>query len=409
MYLERLGALKAQRVAAASDRLEGEANRRGLILLALITLAVLVGIVVVLLTIRSIGAPLDVLVSHARQLSQGDLTVRTTQPLPGEFRILAGAMNQTGDSLSRVVSVAARTAENVASSAHQLSSVSEQISISAGQMADAMTDVSHGAEEQVQQLRTIEDALQAIRRAADAVTGRSSEAKALAGEIEETAAEKRRQVERALAILVDVKTSVEKASGEVTALNATAADITRFVQTVSQIAEQTNLLALNAAIEAARAGEAGRGFAVVADEVRKLAAQAQRAPDDIVQTTAVVTRRVNASARVMESGAARVSEIERVSREIDDALRVISEAAERARQASEQAADAAAANATAVVSASTGLESIAKTAEGHAAAAQQVNASTQEQSAACEEMTSASNLLLQGSTQLRELVGGLKT
>ena len=409
MHLEQLGAMKALKVSAASRRLQGESARRTLMLLGLIALAVASGIGVVLLTIRSIGAPLDTLVAHARKLSQGDLTARTRDGLPDEFQILGNAMNQTGDSLSRVVSVAAQTAENVASSAHQLSSVSEQISISAGQMANAMTGVSQGAEEQVSQLRSIEEALDEIRSAADSVTGRSSEVRSLAGEIEGTAAEKRREVERAVAILVDVKHSVERAAAEVGALNATAADINRFVQSVMQIAEQTNLLALNAAIEAARAGEAGKGFAVVADEVRKLASQAQQAADDIVQMTAVVTRRVTSSSRVMEAGAARVVEIEAVSREIDDALRVISDAAGRARAAAEHAAGAAAANASAVVSASSGLQAIAKTAESHAASAQEVNASTQEQSKACEEMTSASNLLLQGSTQLRELVGGLKT
>lgn len=409
MNLEQLGALKALKVGATSRSLQRESSRRTLALLALIALAVAGAIGVVILTIRSIGAPLDVLVEHARRLSQGDLTVRTHTKLPGEFRILGNAMNQTGDSLSRVVSVAAQTAENVASSAHQLSSVSEQISISAGQMANAMTGVSHGAEEQVSQLRFIEDALQAIRSAADSVTARSSEVRALAGEIEGTAADKRREVERALAILVDVKSSVERASAEVSALNTTTADINRFVHTVMQIAEQTNLLALNAAIEAARAGEAGVGFAVVADEVRKLAGQAQKAADDIVQMTAVVTRRVTSSALVMETGAARVVEIETVSREIDEALRVISAAAGRARAAADHAAAAAAANATAVATASTGLQSIAKTAQSHAASAQEVSASTQEQSKACEEMTSASNLLLEGSTQLRELVGGLKT
>ena len=409
MHLEQLGAMKALKVSSASRRLQNESTRRTLILLGLIALAVASGIAVVLFTIRSIGAPLDALVEHARKLSQGDLTVRTRSGLPDEFQILGNAMNQTGDSLSRVVSVAAQTAENVASSAHQLSSVSEQISIAAGQMASAMTGVSTGAEEQVSQLRFIEDALGAIRNSADSVTGRSSEVRSLAGEIEGTAAEKRREVERALAILVDVKRSVERASAEVTALNTTAADINRFVQTVMQIAEQTNLLALNAAIEAARAGEAGKGFAVVADEVRKLASQAQQAADDIVQMTAVVTRRVSSTSRVMEAGAARVVEIETVSHEIDDALRAISTAAGRARAAAEHAAGAAAANATAVTTASTGLQAIAKTAESHAASAQEVSASTQEQSKACEEMTTASNLLLMGSTQLRELVGGLKT
>ncbi|HEU4993787.1 MAG TPA: methyl-accepting chemotaxis protein [Gemmatimonadaceae bacterium] len=409
LHLERLGFLKAQKVAAVARRLETQSSRRTAMLLTIMALAVVVGVMVVALTIRSIGAPLDSLVEHARRLSEGDLSVRTRDRLPGEFQILGQAMNQTGDSLSRVVSVAARTAENVASSAHQLSSVSGQISISAGQMAAAMIEVSQGAEQQVRQLRSIDDALQAIQRAAESVNGRSTEVRSLAGEIEGTAADKRREIERALTILVEVKTSVEQAAAEVMALNSTTADINKFVKTVGSIAEQTNLLALNAAIEAARAGESGRGFAVVADEVRKLAEQAQRAAEDIVQLTGTVTSRVTSSSRVMQTGAERVIEIERVSREIDDALQAISGAAERARTAADQVAVAAAANAAAVTTATTGLDSIARTAENHAAAAEQVSASTQQQSAACEEMNTASNELLQGSTQLRELVGGLRT
>ncbi len=405
----RLGDIKSAKVAAVSQRLTSDANRRSAAFLAMIIVAVIVASAVVWFTVRSISAPLELLVRHARSLSEGDLTVRTNVVLPGEFQILAHAMNQTGDSLSRVVSVAASTAENVSASAHELASVSEQIALSAGQMANAMTDVSHGAEEQVRQLRVVDEALQEIRGAAGDVMDRSAEVHTLAGDIETSAAQKRVEIERALGILRDVKRSVEGATTEVRALNTTAADINRFVQTVSSIAEQTNLLALNAAIEAARAGSAGRGFAVVADEVRKLAEQSQKAADDIVTMTGVVTTRVGASSRAMEASAGSVAEIERVSREIDDALTTIGSAAERARVAAGGVTSAAEANKSAAASAAEGLASIARTAESHAAAAQQVNASTEEQSAACEEMTSASNLLLEGATQLRTLVGGLKT
>lgn len=407
--IDRLGQLKANKVAAAKDQLAAETSRRTVYLIGLIGLALILAMLVVTYTVRRIGEPLDVLVKHARRLSEGDLSSRAEGDMPGEFAILALAMNQTGESLSRVVAVAAKTAEEVSSSAHDLASVSEQISLSASQMASAMTEVSQGAEVQVQQLRSVDDTLEAIREAADGVKQRSAEVTDLARSIEGAAQSKRMEIDRALGILVDVKHSVERAAEEIRALNATVSDINRFVASVGQIADQTNLLALNAAIEAARAGDAGRGFAVVADEVRKLAEQSQKAADDIVQMTGAVTSRVTTSARAMEASAGRVGEIERVSRDIDSALRTITDAAERTRVAAVGVTGAAEANAFAVNSAASSLESIAKTAEGHAAAAEEVNASTQEQSAACEQMTSASNVLLHGSTQLRELVGGLRT
>jgi methyl-accepting chemotaxis protein len=407
--IERLGKLRAAKVAAVSQRLTTDANRRSAAFLGLIGFAAIVALLVVYFTVRSISAPLALLVRHARSLSDGDLTVRTTARLPGEFQILGDAMNQTGDSLSRVVSIAAATAESVAESAHQLAAVSVQVSTSAGQMASAMTEVSSGAEKQVLQLRTIDDALQSIRAAAARVMERSAEVNTLSQAIETSAAEKRLEIQRALGILKEVKRSVEHAAREVVALNSTAADINRFVQSVSTIAEQTNLLALNAAIEAARAGEAGRGFAVVAEEVRKLAEQSQVAADEIVQMTGVVTSRVTSGSRAMESGAARVAEIESVSKDIDAALLTIAEAATRTRLAASGVTSAAGANADAATTVATGITSISRTAEGHAAAAQQVNASTEQQSVACGQMSTASTQLLEGSRELRLLVGGLKT
>jgi len=407
--IEKLGELKAAKVASVSQSLAADSRRRSLALVLLIGFAAVVGSLGVIVTVRSISSPLDLLVRHARSLSEGNLTVRTDQRLPTEFQILADAMNQTGDSLSRVVSVAAQTSEDVASSATQLATVSEEIALSAGQMATSMTEVSIGAEQQVSRLRTVDLALQAIHQAGDGVKQRSAEVTAFAGDIESTAALKRTEIDRALGILKEVKGSVERATTEVRALGTTVNDINQFVQTVSSIADQTNLLALNAAIEAARAGEAGRGFAVVADEVRNLAASSHLAATDIVQLTGKVTSRVASSARAMETSTAWVAEIERVSRDIDEALSSISSAAEKTRVAAGGVSSAAEANLSAAVSAVADVQAIARTAESHAAAAQDVNAATEEQSAACEQMTSASHQLLDGSRQLRQLVSGLRT
>jgi methyl-accepting chemotaxis protein len=407
--VQQLGQRRARQMEHTSQDLRSEADRRSLLLVAFIAGAILLGIGIVLSTVRSIAVPLSALVTHARALSNGRLDVRTTTDMPGEFRDLAIAMNSTADSLARLVDVAASTAEDVSTSAHQLASAAEQISHAAGQTATAMSDVTEGAESQVTALRTVDDSFHVMRTSADTVRTGASQVKDLAEGIERSAREKRAEIDRALGILAEVRTSVERAAGEVRELTGVAESINRFVAIVSRIAEQTNLLALNAAIEAARAGSAGRGFAVVADEVRKLAEQAQTAADDVVQLTAVVTARVGSTTQAMQAGSSRVREIQQLSRDIDAALSAITTAAKDTLVAAGDVTVAADENVNAVLGASAGISLAARTAEGHAAAAQEVSASTEEQSAACEELSAASSSLLTGASRLKEIVSGLRT
>ncbi len=408
--LQRVDQANNMAFQRASESLSEYAFRRSALLLTVIGFALVLALLIVFRTSREIGRPLRSLVRHAIQLSRGNLLNRTATPgMPGEFRTLAEAMNHASESLSRVVSGAAHTADDVARSAGDLASASKQISDSAGQVADAVGEVSHGAETQVVQLRKVNDALEGIRVRADRMVGGAADVHALAGAIESEAESKRSEMDRALAILLEVRSIVQNAAAEVSGLTATAAEINTFVASVSRIAEQTNLLALNASIEAARAGPAGRGFAVVAAEVAKLAEQTQTAADDVVRLTEAVTSRVTTTTRAMEGSSAHVAEIERVGRDLNGALATIAAAAERTREGAAAVTSAAQENVRAVEGAVQNLGLIAKTAEGHAAAAMQVSASTEEQSAACEQMKSASSQLLVGSRQLKGLVGELRT
>ncbi len=406
--IRRLSNLRAQHLTQTGAMLRSESGRRGNILLTVIIGAIVIGIIIVVSTVRGITTPLQYLVSHAQAISNGHLDIRTSAELPGEFRDLADAMNVTADSLARLAAGANATAEEVSTSAHELASAAEQVSIAATQTATAMGEVTEGAELQVSELRLVDDALTHIRERASAVREGASQVKGLASEIDQAAREKRAEVARSVGILLEVRHSVERAAREVVELNTTAESINRFVGVVSRIAEQTNLLALNAAIEAARAGAAGRGFAVVADEVRKLAEQAQQAADDIVQLTAVVTSKVGSTTKAMQAGASQVGEIENLSRDLDNSLATIVLAAERALQAASLVSEAAGDNLAAVQGAAAGITQAARTAEGHAAAAEQVSASTEEQSASSEEMQSAAATLLESALQLKQIVAGLR-
>lgn len=396
--------------ATAAQTLQEDALKRSALLIAVIAGALLMALIIVAKTSNAIGRPLRMLLKHAMQLSRGNLQMRTrTAGLPTEFRTLGEAMNHASDSLSRIVTGAAYTADDVARSAGDLASASRQVAESAGQIALAVGDVSEGAESQVHQIHSVNSALDGIRSRAGEMVSGAEEVHALAAAIEAEADAKRLEMVRALKILLEVREIVQQAAAEVSGLSTTAAEINDFVVSVSRIAEQTNLLALNASIEAARAGPAGRGFAVVAAEVGKLAEQTQAAADDVVRLTEAVTTRVTTTSRAMENSAISVCEIERVGRDLDGALTTIVAAAERTREAAAAVSASAEQNMRAVEGAAENLDMVTRTAEGQATAAMQVSASTEEQSAACEEMTSASGDLLQGSRQLRGLVGELKT
>jgi methyl-accepting chemotaxis protein len=401
---------KTSEVANVTNRLDTEARWRATLVLGAVSVAVLLALIIAIRTVRAIDRPLTMLTAHARRLSEGELGVRTeSEGLAGEFETLAVAMNHAGQSLARIVDVAAHTADDVTSSAGDLATASREISDTASQVSQAVTQVSVGAEAQVRQIQQVTQSLNSIRDSADGVAAGAEEVQALAGSIEQQAKGKRSDLERSIGILYDVRTIVRQAADEVQALHATVGNINKFVGTVGRIADQTNLLSLNAAIEAARAGAAGRGFGVVADEIRKLADQARAAADEVVELTASVTSRVASTSTTMERGVGQVGEIERVSHEIDQTLAQILAAAERTRGAAESVAHTAEANVQAVHEATDSLSTVARTAEGHAATAMEVSASTEQQSAACEQMSAASEQLLSGSTRLRNMVGELRT
>ena len=384
------------------------ADRRRLVL-GLLIVSTIVSILLAYLAVIAIEKPMTRLVTAANQFGEGDLRVSVNGRMPDEFHVLAGAFTSMAERFRTVVGETVATANRITASASDLSSVSEEVAASSGEVSTAMVDITNGAEEQALGLRTVDEALANMRRRAAEIDQASADVRQVSAQIGELAGTRRQDVRRALELLLDVR-EVVRASGEQAAeLQRASEKITAFVETIQGIARQTNLLALNAAIEAARAGEHGRGFAVVADEVRKLADGSARAADEVATTVRQIRSQIEAVAGTMSEGYAKAAGVEAASKGAEAAFEEIAAAIARVSAAAASVEVAADENRKAVASVEENVKAVGATAESHAASAQEVSAAAEQQSAATEELSAASVELLHSAERLKELVSGFKT
>ncbi|CAN5712492.1 hypothetical protein BH23GEM10_BH23GEM10_15930 [soil metagenome] len=275
-------------------------------------------------------------------------------------------------------------------------------------MSPAIIGITNGAEEQAFGLRTVDQALDRMRDGASEIEEASQQVVELSTHIGTLAGDRREDVSRALAMLLELREVVQSSGEEVHGLVQASEKISAFVGTIQGIARQTNLLALNAAIEAARAGEHGRGFAVVADEVRKLADGSARAAQEVDTTVSRIREQIDSFVRTMEVGFARVSGVQDTSRSAEAAFEEIVAAVEQVSGAASRVAQAASTNRGAFETVDDAVRNVGAAAESHAASAQQVSAAAEQQSAATQEMSAASMELLMAADRLKELVSGFQ-
>jgi methyl-accepting chemotaxis protein len=345
----KVGELRAAFSVKASTKelvKTARANSLSLFITSLLTLLTAAGVVFALVR-KLIVKPLTASVELANSIAKNDLGVDDL-PVEAEDEIgeATSALNTMKNNLKQIIQSIAGTAEHVASA-------SEELSSSANLQAQ-------GAETQKDQAAQVATAMQEMSSTVLQVSENSNKA----AEASRTAAETARKggaiVEDTLSKMQAISSSVSSTAKKVEELGKSSDQIGRIAAVIDDIADQTNLLALNAAIEAARAGEQGRGFAVVADEVRKLAERTTTATKEIAQMIKNIQDETKVAVSAMESGTKQVEEGVKSTTQAGDALKEIIHMSEQVGEMITHIATAATEQSSASEEVNSNMEQIAK-------------------------------------------------
>ncbi|MBP7254399.1 MAG: HAMP domain-containing protein [Negativicutes bacterium] len=291
-------------------------------IMVFVMILIAISLLIIYLFNNRINMPLTKLIGSAKGLASGDLTTAVSAERDDEIGELAENFKIMSNNFKKIITDVNRMAQQVASSGQELCSGSEQSAVGTQEIAQSIVKV---AEAVAEQSTLIDKAAESVAVISNSINTASDSAEKTLENVESSAVSAKNgytSVKSAIGQMENIDAKINEAAETVLKLGTQSKQIGEIVSTISDIAGQTNLLALNAAIEAARAGEQGRGFAVVADEVRKLAEQSQVAAKHIADLIREIQTQTTKAVEFMETG---TQEVKLGSQLVGDAGKTFSE------------------------------------------------------------------------------------
>lgn len=384
-------------------------NRAQLTLIILSSVAAFFAIACGVVMSIFITKPIVQLGNTAKQVASGNLQVKKiNMKNKDEIHDLNESFHTMTDNLKNMIQSIADHSEQVAASAEQLNASAEQSSKATETVSSAIQEISGSAEETTTKLEHNTSSLNEVLQGIHHISESSSTVSELSRETTMEAEEGEQYVKDSLTQMRFIRESIMRSNEVVQTLAQRSQEIGTILDVISDIANQTNLLALNAAIEAARAGEHGKGFAVVADEVRKLAEQSQQSTKSIAELITFIQKDTNESVTIMNEVVHNADEGVKVSERTSEKFAQILTSTKNITPQIEQVTATVQEISASIDEIVNSAMEVSRLAQENAASSEEVAASTEEQLASMQEIDSSAQALAHMAEELKDVVGSFK-
>lgn len=379
------------------------------VMIGISALVIVIAAVIIVVVAKKLSDPIRALRDECEVINSGDLRQdKVTIDSNDELGDLAQGFNQMRKTMRGLLNNIRSQSERVASASEELTASAHQSAEAANQVAISITEIAAGVSEQSTEAAGADKVVVAIAESADGIATKADEIATVSHSAVEKVGEGRASIRDVVGHMNTINETTQTIQNSIQLLAKGSEEIQSIVEMISNIAGQTNLLALNAAIEAARAGEHGRGFAVVADEVRKLAEQSeqssQKISDLVMRNRADMEKAVTAG----EEGSASVANGMNAVQEADAVFEAISGAITELSGGVGDVSRSIRGMAKESQTMRASMDSIKGISKKNSDETQTVSAATEEQSASMQEVAAASRELASLATDLQNAVEQFK-